>query len=390
MTLRQGRIERAREQRARSRNSRFNCASTRKFAYHYRQLRFGEHFARRARQRHQSMNGLKRSRVSWVLLGVVALLGALLWYCTAMPGESFRGQAPPLDERAQQLERELRETVQQLSVGIGERRASAGDSLARAEQYLYGALEPLTKDTGAKLRREPLPNAPEPAANLVLDLPGREQAPWIVIGAHYDSAPGGTPAANDNASGTASALSLARRLARAPHRLPLRVVLFANEEMPYFTTRAMGSLTHAAGCRQRGERLRAMFSLETMGYYSDAPGSQKYPPPLSSFYPDRGNFIGFVGNLPSRALLREVVQSFRAHAQIASEGAALPEDLPGVGWSDHWAFWQQHYSAVMVTDTAPFRDPNYHRLSDTIDKLDFERLTRVVLGLEQVLLELSR
>lgn len=324
------------------------------------------------------------------LVGVAALLGLSLFYCTAMPGESFAGPAPELDPEARQVARELYDVIEQLAVVIGERRAAAGDSLARAERYLYGELEPLSREPGAKLWREPLPRAPEPANNLVLDLPGSVAGPLLVIGAHYDSAPEGTPAANDNGSGTAAAVVLARRLARAPRRLPLRFVLFANEEMPYFTTPGMGSLEHAAGCRKRGEELRAMFSLETMGYYSDAPGSQRYPAPLASLYPDRGNFIGFVGNLRSRSLVREAVGSFRGHATIASEGAALPEALPGVGWSDHWAFWQNGYPAVMVTDTAVFRDPNYHRKSDTIDKLDFARLTRVVLGLREVLLELAR
>jgi hypothetical protein len=342
------------------------------------------------------MDRLKRrwvqssARLLAVLLVGGLLLGSALVYCTQMPGESFRGPAPPLDAAAREVESELGAIVEQLAVVIGQRRAGAGDSLARAERYLHEQLEPLTKQPGVALRREPLPRSPEPAANLVLELSGSRPGPVIVIGAHYDSAPGGTPAANDNASGTSAALVLARRLARTPHALPLRIVLFANEEMPYFTTPAMGSLEHAAGCRRRGEQVRAMFSLETMGYYTDAPGSQRYPAPLSSFYPERGNFVGFVANLQSRALVRDAVRHFRAKATIASEGAALPEALPGVGWSDHWAFWQYGYPAVMVTDTALFRDPNYHRLSDTIDKLDFERLARVVVGLEATLLELAR
>ena len=132
-----------------------------------------------------------------------------------------------------------------------------------------------------------------------------------------------------------------------------------------------------------------MFSLETMGYFSDAPGSQKYPPPLSALYSDRGNFIGFVGDLGSRGLVRESLGLLRLHATLPSEGAALPASLPGIGWSDHWAFWQQGYSAVMITDTALFRDPNYHQASDTIDKLDFERLARVVVGIETMLGELK-
>jgi hypothetical protein len=329
-----------------------------------------------------------------IAVGVVLGLGALsafsLVYCTAMPGASLSGALPAASELERELASELERHVRKLSVEIGERRAPHGDSLARAERYLHGELRPLAGVAGATLGREPIPGSPGNAANIALDLPGTVAGPLVLVGAHYDSAPGGTPAANDNGSGTAAALVLAARLARAPRRLPLRFVLFANEEMPYFTTPLMGSLVHARGCRRRGEELRAMFSLETMGYFSDAEGSQKYPAPLSALYPDRGNFIGFVSNLSSRALVRESLGIFRRHGTVPSEGAALPASLPGIGWSDHWAFWENGYSAVMVTDTALFRDPNYHRESDTVDKLDFERLSRVVAGLEQVLRELTR
>jgi hypothetical protein len=325
-----------------------------------------------------------------IVLGLLAMFAAAVCYCIPMPGESRQGPAPPLSKGERNTATELRRHVTKLASDIGERRATFGDSLRRAESYLNDELTPLTSLPGVHLRREPLHDAPGDVANLVLDLAGRQPGPLVLVGAHYDSAPGGTPAANDNGSGTAAALVLAHRLATAAHTLPIRIVLFANEEMPYFATNGMGSLTHARGCQQRGEQLRAMFSLETMGYYSDKPGSQQYPPPLSFLYPDRGNFIGFVGNLASRSLVRESIGVFRAHASIASEGAALPPGLPGVGWSDHWAFWHVGYPAIMVTDTAPFRDPNYHQLSDTVEQLDFERLARVVVGLEATLLELAR
>jgi hypothetical protein len=324
-----------------------------------------------------------------VLVSLMAVSIAMLLYCIPMPGESLRGPAPSLSDDERRAATELRRYVTALAVDVGERRATVGDSLQRAERYLEAELAPLRALPGVKLGREAIPNAPGDAANLVLDLPGQKAGPWLLIGAHYDSAPGGTPAANDNGSGTASALVLARRLARAKHVLPIRIVLFANEEMPYFASATMGSLHHARGCKRRGEQLRAMFSLETLGYYSDEPGSQMYPPPLSSLYPDRGNFVGFVGNLRSRALVREAIGRFRAHASIASEGAALPADLPGIGWSDHWAFWQVGYPAIMITDTAFYRDPNYHRLSDTPEHLDFDRLARVVVGLEATILDMA-
>jgi hypothetical protein len=106
-------------------------------------------------------------------------------------------------------------------------------------------------------------------------------------------------------------------------------------------------------------------------------------------YPATGNFIAFVGNYGSRRLVRQVVGSFRRQAEFPSEGGAVPGFLPGIGWSDHWSFWQEGYPALMVTDTAPFRYPHYHRVTDTPDKLDYDRTARVVSGLEAVVRELA-
>ncbi|HEY6077517.1 MAG TPA: M28 family peptidase [Polyangiaceae bacterium] len=334
-----------------------------------------------------------RRTKSWARLaagmatGLTLLIAAALLYCVAMPGDSFTGPAPRPSAAEQQVATELRAHVSALAVEIGQRRATFGDSLQRAEQYITGELGSLA--VAGALRREPLAGAPGNPANVVLELPGTRAGPIVLLGAHYDTDQGGTPGANDNGSGVATALVLAKRLSAAKHALPIRIVLFANEEQPYFATSAMGSLQHAQGCRKRGEQLRAMLSLETMGYYSDEPRSQKYPAPLSALYPDRGNFIGFVANLGSRGLLRDVMGRFRQHATIPSEGAALPEALPGVGWSDHWAFWREGYEAIMVTDTALFRDPTYHRHSDIAPNLDYERLARVAVGLERVVLELA-
>jgi hypothetical protein len=132
-----------------------------------------------------------------------------------------------------------------------------------------------------------------------------------------------------------------------------------------------------------------MLSLETIGYYSDEPQSQSYPFPFSLFYPSTRNFIGFVANTSSRRLIRDVIGSFRRHARFPSEGVATFPTLPGIGWSDHWAFWQEDYPGVMVTDTAPFRYPYYHSPADTPDKIEFDRLARVVGGLEGVVADLT-
>ncbi len=131
-----------------------------------------------------------------------------------------------------------------------------------------------------------------------------------------------------------------------------------------------------------------MLSLETIGYYSDAADSQHYPPPLALLYPSTGNFIAFVANPQSDALVREAAASFRKHAKFPSQWGVAPAAMPGVGWSDHWSFWQQGYQAIMITDTALFRYPHYHLKTDTPDKLDYSRMARVVAGLEHVIADL--
>jgi hypothetical protein len=166
-------------------------------------------------------------------------------------------------------------------------------------------------------------------------------------------------------------------------------VAFVNEEPPFFPFGEMGSRVYARAARARGDDIRAMLSLETIGYYSDEPGSQRYPPFFRWFYPDRGNFIGFVANFSSRALMRNAVAAFRAASDFPVEHVATFGWIPGVDWSDHRSFWQQDYPAIMVTDTALYRYPYYHSAQDTPDKVDYERLARVTEGLRAVVRALA-
>jgi len=203
----------------------------------------------------------------------------------------------------------------------------------------------------------------------------------IVVGAHYDTVPG-SPGADDNASGVAVLIELSRIL----RNLKIRFVAFANEEAPYFLGPEMGSFVYA---RERGQGVRAMFSLEMLGYYDDAPGSQRYPAPLGLFYPDRGNFIAFVADLGCFSLVRKACRLFRRGSDFPSEWLAAPSIVPGLSWSDHWSFRQHGYPAVMVTDTAFYRYPHYHLPGDTPEKLDYERMAKVTAGLAAMLKELN-
>jgi hypothetical protein len=318
------------------------------------------------------------------------LLSALIVfgiYATAMPGASHRGPLPEPSPEITSLAAALSAHVAMLSHTIGERRIDYGESLARAKDYVVSVVEPLAELGHARVRLEDVGADGSHAMNVILELPGAT-SDLVLVGAHYDSAPG-TPGADDNASGVAAALELARRLSEHHFAKTIRFVLFANEEPPYFQNPGMGSLFHARGCRARGERIDAMFSLESLGYYSDAPGSQRYPWPVGLLYPDQGNFVGFVGNLGSRTLVRRAIAIFRESVRFPSEGTALPASIPGVGWSDHWAFWNFDYAAVMVTGTAIFRDPHYHKPTDTFANVDATRLARVTLGLEKVIERLA-
>ena len=301
-----------------------------------------------------------------------------------MPGRSFRGTPPALTSEELALRDELRNDVQKIAGEIGERNLEHFEQLQEAASYLERALT----DAGLKPFRQGYQVDGKLCENIVAEIRGTEPE-IVVIGAHYDSVTGSL-GANDNGSGVAAMLALARHFAGNSVGKTLRFVAFVNEEPFYFQSEKMGSWVYAQSCKKRGDKIAAMLSLETIGYYTSEAGSQNYPMNgLSLLYPSAGNFIGFVGNVASRSLVRQALRFFRAQASLPSEGAALPGNIPGVGWSDHWAFWQHGYPAIMITDTAPFRYPHYHARSDTPEKLDYDSIARLVRGLKKVVTDLS-
>jgi hypothetical protein len=319
-----------------------------------------------------------------IAIAVVAILVLLWWFGVRMPGKNV-SKAGPLSPDETVLREELRANVQKLAGEIGERNMWHYPQLNAAADFIEDSFS----QAGLRTRRDSYEMDGQPCHNIEAEIPGN-RSEIVVIGAHYDSV-FGSPGANDNGSGAAATLALARRFASAKPKRTLRFVAFVNEEPPYFLSGEMGSLAYARRCKERGDKISAMISLETIGYFSDAPNSQTYPSPgLGLFYPNVGNFIGFVSNVKSRALLRRVMALFRKHAKIPSEGASLPAFIPGVSWSDQWSFWQHGYQAIMVTDTAPFRYPYYHSSNDTPDKLDYDRFTLVVSGMEKVIEELAK
>ena len=337
------------------------------------------------------------------------------------PGRSYRGPLPPLTTEEAAVVPRLERHVQRLAGEIGERNVERHAALQEAASYIERELE--VAAGGAKPRGGEGPAEAgryavgsqtfnvqrRPVRNVEAEIKGASRPNEIVVvGAHYDSVPG-CPGADDNATGVAALLELARLLQARwyeasassaaqttlkgrttnPART-VRFVGFVNEELPFFQTTQMGSLRYAATSRERGEQIVGMISVESVGYYADAPGSQRYPFPFNLFYPSTGDFIAFVANVGSRSLLHQAMRSFRDHARLPSEGAAAPAWMEGIGWSDQWAFWQHGYRAIMVTDTAPFRNPHYHTAGDTPGTIDYPRMARLVAGLSRVVEDLAK
>jgi Zn-dependent M28 family amino/carboxypeptidase len=302
-----------------------------------------------------------------------------------MPGRAFAGPLPPLSPDQQSLSERLRRHVLQLAGEIGERGVAKHAAALQAAAYVEAELTAI----GYTVTAQEYAAQGQRWRNLEAVLRGStEPDEIIVVGAHYDTAEE-APGADDNGSGVAGVLELARSFAGKPVARTIRFVFFGTEEQPAFPTSAMGSRNYAVAARARGDRIMAMLSIESIGYYDTHSGSQRYPFPLSLVYPDVGDFIGFVSDLRSGPLVRRAIARFRSAVSFPSQGAALPSWMPGVWWSDHWSFWREGYRAIMITDTAPFRNPFYHSAQDTPDKLDYGRMGRVVDGLEAVVADLA-
>lgn len=321
-----------------------------------------------------------------IIVGFLGLVGVGGWAIVIrMPGSSYQEALPPATDEVRALEMELHRHVNTLAGQIGERNLFHYDKLLLAAEYIRAEFEA----AGYDVRKQAFDVSGKICENIEAEVHGTDRPEDIlVIGAHYDSVKG-SPGANDNGTGVAGMLALARQFVHSPASRTLRFVAFVNEEPPFFQTQDMGSWVYAQRSRQRNERIILMVSLETIGYYTEAPNSQSYPPPLSLIYPSTGNFIGFVSNLANSDWVQRTVRNFRQHTRFPSEGAALFGWLPGVGWSDHWAFWKEGFPAIMVTDTALFRDPYYHTANDTPDHIHYEHLARVTAGLHQVIEDIA-
>ncbi|MBI5209087.1 MAG: M28 family peptidase [Elusimicrobia bacterium] len=277
----------------------------------------------------------------------------------------------PAEDLAERLQRHVRI----LSHVIGERSLGEYQNLLKAKEFVCSELQ----SYGYAVAVQEYRTYGRVFHNLAAERPGKDPA-IVLVGAHYDSV-AGTPGADDNASGVAVLLELARHFSQASPGHTLRFAAFATEEPPFHRTTDMGSVHYARQCRKNKESIKAMLCLEMLGYYRDEKGSQTYPPLLGLVYPDSGNFIGVVGDILSGPLVRRVAEGIAAGSSIPVERAALPRLIPGIDFSDHASFWKEGYPAVMITDTAFYRNPNYHTAADTYEKLDYARMADLTRGL---------
>lgn len=272
----------------------------------------------------------------------------------------------------------LRQWVEFLARDIGRRPATRPDLLEKACVRIAAELICL----GYEVQRQPVPNRHTSLTNVIAAPSGSNDSnrPLLVVGAHYDSV-SRSPGADDNASGVAGLLELARLLAVDPPP-ELRLVAFCPEEPPAFRTRRMGSYVYAQSLKDTLTDVRGMICLEMIGYFSDAPGSQSYPLPfMNLLYPSRGNFIAMVGSIGSAFWTHRVKREFAAATDLPAESLNAPAFVMGIDFSDHWSFNKLGYPAVMVTDTAFYRNSHYHLPSDLPETLDYQKMAEVVDGL---------
>ncbi|MCP4657544.1 MAG: M28 family peptidase [bacterium] len=256
-------------------------------------------------------------------------------------------------------------------------------NLDLAAAYLGEQLE----QAGGKVSEQSYEVAGRSYRNVVAAF-GAETDDRIVVGAHYDACEP-LPGADDNASGTAGLLELARMLGRAELARRVELVAYTLEEPPFFRSPQMGSAVHARSLHRSGVRVRAMISLEMIGFFSDEPGSQELPPLFGALYPSTGNFIAIVGKWGHPRLVREIKKAMRGATDLPVESINAPAWIPGVDFSDHLNFWRHGYPAVMLTDTAFYRNGAYHSARDTPETLDYDRMAKVIDGVFNAVVALA-
>ncbi len=322
---------------------------------------------------------------SLMWIGVIALLSMILVQPTFKHYPATRHTVAP--DR-------LREHVYALAIDNAPRNYRHLWNLDASARYISDQFEKAggrISEQAFSPEEDIVPHAKTKTYRNVIASFGPESGARIIVGAHYDTCDE-TPGADDNASGVSGLIELAYLLGRVELRQRVDLVAYTLEEPPYFQTSDMGSARHAAALAQDGVEVTGMICLEMIGYFSDDAGSQHFPPPaglLSRFYPDQGNYIGIVGGFRDRKLIRQVKASMRGATDLPVHAMCALHSIAGMDLSDHMNYWEKGYTAVMVTDTSFYRNRNYHTLNDTPDTLDYERMSKAVLGVYEAVVRLA-
>jgi Zn-dependent M28 family amino/carboxypeptidase len=328
---------------------------------------------------------MKRKMISYILLFIIFLVAFLAYSLLKIRFASSvsvkRGDTTLIGDT-----RKLHGHVRQLTVDIGSRSVHEYDKLEATKEYIVSRL----KAFGYIPSLQTYTYSGRKYSNVIASIRGAKLPDeTVIIGAHYDTV-FGTPGADDNASAVATLLEIARVLKGFSPDRTLKLIFFVIEEPPVFRSEHMGSYVYAKEAKERNENIKSMISLEMLGYYANEKEGQSFPFPLMSLiYPSTPNFIAVVGNLSSRNLVRKVKNSLRTGSRIPVETLTAFSFVPGVDFSDHRSFWKMGYPAVMITDTAFYRNPNYHTETDTIDTLDFDKMSDLLRGLIQAAKDLT-
>ncbi len=334
---------------------------------------------------HKKSFFINLSLITGVLL--VIFLFFSYWYMVKCEG-SWNGV--PLERQGNadlgNIRKELESDIYYMSVRLGPRNAFSYERLQKSAEWIKKRWE----SQGYAVRSRKFSIQGKDYENLEIEIRGQKTPTEIVVvSAQYDTLPD-SPGANNNASGVTVLLQLSNLLKNSSPDRTLRLVNFVNEEDPFFGTEWMGSFKYAENAYQKHENIKIMLSIDSIGIYKDEPGSQKLPFPFSVFYPDRGNFLAFIGDFGSRKYMIQATRGFKKGSSFLIKAGIVPKWTKGAAWSDHSSFWKFGYHGMQITDTGAFRSPYHTTKEDTIEKINFDALSRIVMGIYGSIIELTQ
>jgi len=308
-----------------------------------------------------------------ILIIVFALVGGIaltLFYFTQMPGKSPPASTARLTEEQKDASERMKETCETLAHQIGQRSTAKAANVLAAKEFLMGRLRKM----GLRPAEKSFATRGYSGTNIEARVEGAgSRSEILVLGAHYDTE-AYSPGAGDNASGCAMLLEIAHELAARPRDRTIEIVFFDFGSARFAGTDDAGAKFWVEDARRSGKRIAAMLAFDCVGTFKDAPKSQTGPFPLNLCYPSQGNFLLFAGDIGARKLVQACVSTMRANGGFPVEGITLPGVVPGISKSDHYAFRQNGWPAIVVTDTGPFRNPDDGQPSDTPDRLNYDRM----------------